>query len=397
METERGGSSKLSPCATCGKLAKMTCSRCQGRVSYCNRECQRKDWKQHKKICFPPGARCTRCLEMITDENVRSGCRIPHPTHLLNDMGSMMSSSGSKWNFECGACGSYFVKAGPDFNARDTACITEGPKYCYTGPHTIQPISSKDHRRIQKDILVLEAKSNAMQAQIDAIPSSMANVRILTIQSIGCYDDKLKFQLEIPMPQLEVLQLTDVCFTKLTLNEELTPNLRSISMQNMEDDCEISILLPKLKELEMQYYCGEEDRWMHDMLAEARDLESFNSYKLQRVGALNFASDQLHYIRLHRADCLQEVSVYAPRLVELNLQACYDIEEIHILDAHPRFPDNSGGTPTTFRVQTENALLSESARNTLRTHPRVLWDGDNEDGDNAGFMGPFSALRYPMR
>jgi tetratricopeptide (TPR) repeat protein len=39
-------------CATCGKPATLTCSRCE-QVPYCGRACQTSAWKQHKKVCIP--------------------------------------------------------------------------------------------------------------------------------------------------------------------------------------------------------------------------------------------------------------------------------------------------------------------------------------------------------
>ena len=37
-------------CGQCGQKSSSCCSRCQ-LVSYCSRECQKKDWKTHKKVC----------------------------------------------------------------------------------------------------------------------------------------------------------------------------------------------------------------------------------------------------------------------------------------------------------------------------------------------------------
>ncbi|KAJ6520705.1 hypothetical protein DFH09DRAFT_1287438 [Mycena vulgaris] len=55
--------------AGCGKEADSRCSGCQS-ARYCGAECQRRDWKTHKKVCKstptgengkPPTTRCTGC------------------------------------------------------------------------------------------------------------------------------------------------------------------------------------------------------------------------------------------------------------------------------------------------------------------------------------------------
>lgn len=40
-------------CRACGKEGSMACSRCK-RVRYCSKECQRADWRDHKKACNAP-------------------------------------------------------------------------------------------------------------------------------------------------------------------------------------------------------------------------------------------------------------------------------------------------------------------------------------------------------
>src|SRR5437868_4558052 len=46
MEEEKG-------CFVCGKLPAKVCARCR-RIRYCSRECQKSDYKEHKKGCFAP-------------------------------------------------------------------------------------------------------------------------------------------------------------------------------------------------------------------------------------------------------------------------------------------------------------------------------------------------------
>ena len=38
------------PCPPCGKIATTKCTGCKN-VYYCNRACQKKDWKTHKSAC----------------------------------------------------------------------------------------------------------------------------------------------------------------------------------------------------------------------------------------------------------------------------------------------------------------------------------------------------------
>ncbi len=41
---------KSKKCAVCGKEAPKQCSRCKS-ISYCSADCQRSDWRRHKKYC----------------------------------------------------------------------------------------------------------------------------------------------------------------------------------------------------------------------------------------------------------------------------------------------------------------------------------------------------------
>ena len=38
-------------CPACGKIAYNKCKGCANNIYYCKRECQKKDWKNHKPLC----------------------------------------------------------------------------------------------------------------------------------------------------------------------------------------------------------------------------------------------------------------------------------------------------------------------------------------------------------
>lgn len=123
------------------------------------------------------------------------------------------------------------------------------------------------------------------------------------------------------MPKLKKLQLIDVPFNAIKLSVELTPLVEDLFMQNIPYDCNLTVLLPELKSFAMHYYDGYEgeDGWIHDMLSTSKKLKSFDSYKLGVGPELNFASNDSEDLRLHRAELLCDLSVYAPKLKMLNL------------------------------------------------------------------------------
>jgi hypothetical protein len=373
-------------CGNCGKVSdsNKACAQCK-RISYCDILCQKEHWKKHKKVCFAAGAKCTRCLETIDQSNIGQ-CKIQHPVFMCQDMGSSHGRDGSSWDMECKACGESFTRHSRnsyDYNGKISAPITQGPKYCYVGPHTVKPLKSGDERRISVDILHLTAGPN-IQREIDAIPSTMPNVRVLSIQSDGCFDDSLNPTLEVAMPKLEKIKLIDVAFDKVNLNPELTPLVEDVFFQNIPDDCDLTVLLPELKQFSMHYYGPSDDeQWIHDMLRTAKKLESFDSYKLRVGPSLSFASNDLISIDLHRAECLRSLTLYAPKLRELRLQACYGLDgHLRILDSHPDF-ERPPGQPSSFFVNTTNACVSRSIAQTIESHPRAQqWDEEDEYGSN---------------
>ena len=328
-------------------------------------------------VCFETPATCTRCCGPLTGR-----CRIKHPVHKREIMCSTFRGSGMQSSCVCGACGGSYELTQLD----DGSEVVSG--YCFEGEHTLEPLEPGDERRIDPFSKHLVAGPQ-LQAEIDQLAETMPELKTLTINSAGgMYDESSTVALhgtKLKLPQLEELQLIDVAFSRITLTEETTPNLRALRMQNVPDECEIEARLPKLSKFSIHYWRGEPD-WINAMLRSAKRLVSFDSYKLWLHDELCFASSHLQAIDLHRADCLPALKVYAPRLRSLGLQGCFQLEKITLVDSHPDFPAarTQRQKQTKFSVNARNANLGPHAEATLRSSTRAKYDGGGGGGGHPG-------------
>ncbi|KAG7372358.1 hypothetical protein IV203_018501 [Nitzschia inconspicua] len=206
----------------------------------------------------------------------------------------------------------------------------------------------------------------------------MPHVRILTIQSSGGFDDSIEHTLELSMPELEILRLMDVALHKVTLNEQLTPKLVDLTMQNIPEECQLTVLLPELKTFGMYFYGPEDDSWIHEMLATSTKLVTFDSYKLTIGPKATFAGNNLESINLRRAERLHSLTIYAPNLNHLSLQASYNFDgTFTILDSHPKFEPVQ--SQSHFVVNISNACISPAVERTLQSNPRITVEDRTEE------------------
>jgi len=207
-------------------------------------------------------------------------------------------------------------------------------------------------------------------------------VQTLTITSgSGFYDESLNaITLERHLPELRELQLVDVSFAKIVLNSALTPSVQSLRMQNVPDECDLTIELPNLKSVSI-HFLGDCDEVINTMLEHATSLERFDSYKLW-VGELHFASNELVEVDLHRSDSLETLTLYAPNLRRLGLQACYGLNRLTFRTSHPTLSSGlpANGTPPPLEVNTTNANLGRHARRALLEHPSVVQSRRRHEG-----------------
>jgi hypothetical protein len=341
--------------------ATKTCSKCKA-ARYCSRECQLSHWTDHKKTCT-----CTRCCGPCGTGQ----CQIPHPPHMRQDMGKTFADGEMVSDFNCGACGKNYSEVKGMDGGDDAVPKIRGAKWCFSGSHATRALPASDTRRILKGTVALQIGPN-LQRELDALP---ADVETLTVNSTGYYEDSRSFTLNpqpYPLLMLKNLQLVDICFEKICLTVDTAPNLRSLRLQNVPDDCNLQISLPELRCVIIHYWHGDQ-AVVNEMLQVATQLETFDAYKLW-VYELEFASNALVSVDLHRSDSLDRLTLWAPNLRSLGLQGCFGIEQLVFLETHAL----ATALPTGYtcdqplEVNTKNANLSKAAERALSSHPRVV-------------------------
>eukprot|EP00288_Rhodomonas_lens_P007864 CAMPEP_0177723678 /NCGR_PEP_ID=MMETSP0484_2-20121128/18335_1 /TAXON_ID=354590 /ORGANISM="Rhodomonas lens, Strain RHODO" /LENGTH=272 /DNA_ID=CAMNT_0019236119 /DNA_START=420 /DNA_END=1234 /DNA_ORIENTATION=- len=270
-------------------------------------------------------------------------------------MGGM--SGGGEMNSHkfCSACEQQFTVVTRDDHP-DREPQIKGPKWCFSGNHTTLPLAATDKRRCFPNTVALQVGPR-LQEEIEAAPEGREGAD----DPNGGYDDSLRVVLDQRLPALEELQLVDVSFCKICLTEATTPKLQSVRLQNVPDACELKLSLPELRSFSIHYWNGDSGI-INSMLQAATHIESFDSYKLW-VDELHFASNALTDIDLHSSDSLDTLSIWAPNLARLGVQACYGLNNIRFLDTHPLAaalpPDH---TPPRIQVNAANACLGRAAK-----------------------------------
>ena len=296
---------------------------------------------------------------------------MPHPVDLRQDCGGLFSAGVSTRSFYCEACKQpYRLVSEMRPGGTSGPETLQGALWCFDGQHSAAPLPASDKRRVVPHTVALEA-GPGLQAQLDNLP---ADVETLTVSS-GCYDDRLQFRLDKRLPKLRKLHLIDVCFGKIKLTPETTPALRELRLQNVPEKCDMEIVCPELRDVSLHYWMAHgKPQVLDNMLSAATKLESFDSYKLWSNTALCFASPELTSIDLHRADSLEFVSIWAPRLTSLRLQGCYSLDEIDFPDTHPLAALLPAGFACRqpLEVITLNSNLGAKAVRALRAHPRAV-------------------------
>lgn len=268
--------------------------------------------------------------------------------------------------------------------------LLSGPRYCYEGEHTKARLAKGDARRVQP-FTVHITQSSSLQAEIDAVPKD--TVCLVVTNAIGNKEqDGEKWTFEKNLPNLRELRLDNVKFSRLVLDDALTPELRKLRFVNLGDECDVRVRCAKLKDLTIHYLepsQGERgSEAIREMLSHAIKLERFDSYKLQMNEPLEFASNKLESIYIHRSDGMEGLRLWAPTLRELKLQANYRIEFVEFVDDHPlKSSLPADHAPPKLEVTTMNCNLPPEVRRQIQAHPTAVMKEDDAGGrDFSGGM-----------
>ena len=296
-----------------------------------------------------------------------------HPAFFLQDKGCFHGPDGIELNLSCGACFHSFTKS----QVGNTPEFTMLPddRWCYQGPHTVDPVEEGDNRRVFVDEAHIGASSaddsDLFQTKISQLDGSA--VRILSMD--GYFHSHADPVMDISMSLLEEVKLINVNFQKLVFNAETTPKLRTLLLQHLPEECSIEIKCPNLTHVEINYVYGFD--WVQEMLDAAQQLVDFKSHKLE-LRELHFASPALRTIKVYRADLCYNVSVWAPRLLQLKLLACHDLAVMTFPTKHPSLGSWDDRDLSEFYVDTTNSILSSRVKEALYSNPRVHWDGPTD-------------------
>lgn len=373
-------------CGNCGNSgAQFKCGKCKS-MFYCNVDCQKDHWKTHKISCVID--LCSRCEKSMNDGSI---CKIPHPISCRKDMGGMFEGGKCQQFYFCEACGKNWteVKLG-GFNNKPSDEYVEGSPFCYEGPHSMKAIPKSDKRVIRSTELNLFSGPN-LQNQLDNLSRDFSKIVKLTIHSGEGDYDKDKYSFEANLPQLKVLIIDAVRFSKLILTNQNVPKLSVLNMTNLgcvsPHLCEFKITASQLKEIEIYFMDSDDITPINNMFMAATKLEMFKSRKLWVYGQLQFNSNYLTNLTIVRSDILPGITIWAPRLELLNLSSCYDISSINILDDHPlksELPQNF--TPSIFAVDLRYCCNDRKLLKYLNNNPRVS-DIIIDDEDDEHYEG----------
>ncbi|KAK7114725.1 uncharacterized protein [Littorina saxatilis] len=181
----------------------------------------------------------------------------------------------------------------------------------------------------------------------------------------------------VSFPNLESLAVYFQAVKAFNFQAKDYPKLKHLYMNNMIGNIEgFDFDLPLLETINFQHVGADDPRGFGKSVSRSTKLSNFTSYKLwglhMRNKYLTLVLPNCESVDFYRSDTLVRVKLWAPKLRRLNLQACFDLAEVIILDDKPhgykRKEYEFLGEPSKYAVNVMN-MVDPPGGNVL-THPR---------------------------
>jgi len=194
-------------------------------------------------------------------------------------------------------------------------------------------------------------------------------------------------------PALKRISINCQAVHAFHFEKEFFPELESISIESpcAEDLKYFKCDLPKLSYLSFQFVTIEDAREFGPSLSKCRELETVVAYKLWGLSSCReilLVMPKLTLLDLYRSDDLPRLQLWAPKLRDLDLRACFSCPGVSILKNLPRgYKEeeyNFEGEESKMTVNIINTSLNKNALLMMDRVAHVIQsEEDDEDGEDA--------------
>ena len=292
--------------------------------------------------------RCARCLEPY---NPNGKCRVKHQRVFgvgQQQMHRLQGIPGKDAHQECSACGVSYIEKITRSDTEEEVYETEGPEYCYEGPHTLEAPEENDLRKVMR-----RDPCKLIQVSVTKVITApmLQGLRQLILKDVA-YSLKVAFEFDLPM--LEVFEADDVTFTKLFLDKDHTPNLQSLTLRGELKEKDAYSFFPpppNLKYLNLAHIDSNDVPSIGPMLKACKKLSYVTLYKVYiwKTGVV-LSSSALDTLIVNRLDAVTQLKVKrAKRLRVLKIEGCFGLKGVEVT------PTQDGST---FTLETDSKSVA---------------------------------------
>jgi len=233
------------------------------------------------------------------------------------------------------------------------------------------------------------------QEDFQKLAASTLGKDVVSLECRPEYDDVNWIPLDttkVAFPSLKRLNFSSQPVKAIHFTKDSYPMLERISIEQ----CSAlafeywNLDLPKLKSLGFDYVEVNDSDNFGPSLSKCPKLECFNSYKLWGLGTKKehtLVLPNCSSFDIYRSDDVRGLKMWAPKLEELGLRACYGLNKVTMLKRRPRGFDGEdyewkGKEMSKFTVNIINTGLKPSYFNKWERVSRVLGEEEDDDGCN---------------